>query len=502
MKPAEIAKSLLEQLSAMGVEGGDLVKDSRNVKRGDIFVAYPGPQGDGRQWITDAVTRGAAAVLHEMSEDPLPSSVSVPSIAVRGLRDLSGFLADEFYGHPSSKLWMAGVTGTNGKTTVSQWLAQCLFQKGIPTGLIGTLGTGMLGQPLQPSLNTTPDAIELHKSLDGFCRVGAKAAVMEVSSIGIEQGRIYGAHFNVAIFTNLSRDHLDYHGSMAEYGAVKARFFDAPGLDCAVVNLDDAFGLKLASDLSTRGLNVIGTSIVPILPPFSKKIKVLHAQTVQAQADGLEAALVWEGEKAVIHTQLLGRFNLSNLLQVIACCLAKGLGFRETLDRAAALKPPAGRMEVLGGGDQPLVVVDYAHTPDALEKALDALEETALARGGRLVCVFGCGGDRDVGKRPMMGQVASSRAAVWVTSDNPRRESPQAIIDQILKGITGEVHVVVDRFAAISEAIAASSENDVILIAGKGHEPYQEVAGERFPFSDIETARFALEKWSGGCQCN
>ena len=400
----------------------------------------------------------------------------VPNVPVGELKQQAGVLAHEFYGRPSEALWVCGVTGTNGKTSCSQWLAAALSRHGTKTGVIGTLGSGFPGA-LASLPNTTPDAVELHFTLNQMRSSGAKAAAMEVSSHGLVQGRVNGVRFACALFTNLSHDHLDYHGSMQAYGAAKARLFETPGLQCAVLNLDDELGVELARRLAVekRGrVRTIGYSLAPRDAPVDQAIV----------AD------------ARVRSPAPGRFNLSNALGVIGCLLAKGIAFDEAASLVASLPPVPGRMQTVG--DEPLVVVDYAHTPDALDNVLRALRPVASARGGRLAVVFGAGGDRDPSKRAPMGAIAAKLAdRVLITSDNPRSEDPAAIIEAVRRGAP-QCEAQVDRARAIEQVILESQKSDVVLIAGKGHENYQEIAGKRTHFSDEEQARAALRKKGGG----
>jgi UDP-N-acetylmuramoyl-L-alanyl-D-glutamate--2,6-diaminopimelate ligase len=481
--------SILEQLERQGVKPQRLTADSRRVQPGDVFVAFPGAQVDGRDFIAQALANGAAAVIAEAGKKVMRSGIpgdgagDAAIVEVSGLAALSGEIAHLVYGRPSEKLWLAGVTGTNGKTSVSHWIAQAMNALQHRCAVIGTLGNGFL-ESLVESPNTTPDAIILHAEFAGFVAQGAKACAMEVSSIGFDQGRVNGAAFDVAVFTNLTRDHLDYHGSMATYAAAKEKLFFVPGLSVAVLNLDDPFGAELAVRLRGR-LHVIGYT----LGPDAGGEDVLRAENLGMSAAGVEFDL--RGVQFTV--PVVGRFNVSNLLAVIGALLARNERLEDIAVALNRIQPPPGRMQALGGVDQPLVVVDYAHTPDALEKALGVLRETAAARGGRLVCVFGCGGNRDPGKRPQMGAIAERLAdQVVLTSDNPRSENPQAIIDGILGGMKSPPAVEPDRGQAVADAVADADPRDVILLAGKGHEPYQEIAGVRHPFSDIDVAKSAL----------
>ncbi len=474
--------AILDQLQARGIKAANLCADSRTVRPGDVFVAMPGHRTDGRAYVADAVRGGASAVLHEAG---VTVDVAVPAIAVADLAAMSGEIAHLVYGRPSERLWMAGITGTNGKTSVSQWIAQAMHQFDCPCAVIGTLGNGFPNK-LAESANTTPDAITLHRLLADFVEHGAVACAMEVSSIGLDQNRAGGIDFDVAVFTNLTRDHLEYHGTMAAYAAAKAKLFDWPGLGAAVINLDDPFGAELDAKLAGR-VRTIGYTLAG---------KVSRGETLAAQDFAMTATgIAFTLNGVAISAPVVGRFNGSNLLAVIGALLAGD----ESLDDIAGVLPrltfPPGRMQAIGGHGAPLVVIDYAHTPDALEKALATLRETAAARGGKLVCVFGCGGDRDPGKRPLMGGIAERLAdRALLTSDNPRSEDPEAILAAIVVGMSAKPDIELDRARAIETAITEADSRDVILIAGKGHEPYQEVAGVRYPFSDLDHARAVLEQ--------
>ena len=481
------AISILEQLERKGVAATRLTADSRLVQSGDVFVAFPGAQADGRDFIAQAVAKGAAGVLAEAGAG-LAARVGAgdtPIIEVDGLATLSGEIANLVYGRPSEHLWLAGVTGTNGKTSVTQWIAQTMNALQHRCAVIGTLGNGLLGA-LDESPNTTPDAITLHAALAGFVAQGAEACAMEVSSIGLDQGRVNGADFDVAVFTNLTRDHLEYHGTMAAYGAAKERLFLAPGLASAVFNLDDPMGLDLAARLKGR-MRTIGYALTDVGKHSVDEI--LRAENLGMSAAGVEFDL----RGVHFAAPVVGRFNVSNLLAVIGALLTRHERLEDIAAVLRGIQPPPGRMQALGGKNQPLIVVDYAHTPDALEKALGVLRETAFARGGSLVCVFGCGGERDPGKRPQMGSIAERLAdRVVVTSDNPRGEDPNSIIADILVGLKQPPRVQPDRGRAIADVVADADERDVILLAGKGHEPYQEIAGVRHAFSDLDAAKSAL----------
>jgi len=461
---------------------GGITLDSRHVRDGDLFVAFPGLRHDGRDYIAQAVAAGAAAVVLE-SQGAVAHQLAVPSVQIEGLAEQLSALADRFYQQPSAALQVIGITGTNGKTSVSQMLAQALDRLGSRCGVIGTLGSGLAGALIDHGM-TTPDAVAVQAQLASMRDQGASHVAMEVSSHALEQHRVAAVRFAVAVFTNLSRDHLDYHGTMAAYGEAKARLFQRD-LQAAVVNLDDAFGRELAERCAAP---VIGYSL-------SEPAATLYCRELVCDSLGLNARLQVQGREFALRSPLLGSFNMSNLLAVLGSLLALGVDAGAAVEQVAQLQPPAGRMQRLGGGDLPLVVVDYAHTPDALEKALTALHQHAA---GRVVCIFGCGGDRDNGKRPMMARVAEQFAeAVVVTDDNPRTEPSQQIIEQICQGAEHPqaLTVIPNRAQAIASTIAAARPGDVILLAGKGHENYQEIDGVRHPFSDIEQASLALQHW-------
>ena len=469
-----------------------LISDSRRCAPGDCFFAWPGERGDGRRHIAQAIARAAAAVVWERDGFAWRDEWRVPNVGMQGLKAQAGHLAHAFYGRPSESLWVCGITGTNGKTSCSQWLAALLARAGERTAAIGTLGSGFPGE-LAASPHTTPDALELHGLLAGFKRAGAHAVAMEVSSHGLAQGRVDGVAFRCALFTNLSHDHLDYHGSMEAYAEAKARLFDAPGLQVAVLNLDDVLGVRLAQRLAARGVRTIGYSLSPAAVAPGSVTQQIVARNIEVTAQGTRLALASSWGDAAVTLGALGRFNAANALGVLGCLVAYGVPFAAAAAMLAKLPEVPGRMQRIGGDAAPLVVVDFAHTPDAIEKLLQALRPVAAARGGRLVIVFGAGGDRDPSKRALMGAVASRQAdAVVITSDNPRSEDPQAVIEAIRAGVTIACTVEPDRAAAIGQAVRAARAADVVVLAGKGHETYQEIAGERRPFSDAACARTAL----------
>ena len=463
----------------------ELTLDSRQVRPGDLFLAVPGAKVDGRAHIADALARGAAAVAYEEQGASVLPITEVPLIPVRGLIGQLSEIAGRFYGEPSRQLDLVGVTGTNGKTSVTQLVAQALDALGQRCGLIGTLGTGFYGE-LRSGRLTTPDPIAVQATLNDLKHGGAKAVAMEVSSHALEQGRVAALAFDIAVMTNLSRDHLDYHGSMEAYEAAKAKLFAWPNLRCRVVNLDDEFGRRLAQSHGESRL--ISYSLLD-------STATLFCKQARFDDDGVRAVLVTPQGEHALRSRLLGRFNLSNMLAAVATLLALDYPLDEILKVTPQLQGPIGRMQRLGGGDKPLVVVDYAHTPDALEKVLEALRPHAH---GHLLCLFGCGGDRDRGKRPLMAEVAECLAdRVLVTDDNPRTEDPQRIFDDIRPGFAkpADVEFVAGRGEAIAHLIATAAADDVIVLAGKGHEDYQEIHGERHDFSDLVEAEKALAAW-------
>ena len=381
-------------------------------------------------------------------------------------------------------MWMIGVTGTNGKTSVTQWLSQCFNHLDRKTAVIGTLGNGFSGA-LTVSTNTTPDAIVLQGMLAQYQLQQAEIVAMEVSSHGIHQGRINGVNFDVAVLTNLSRDHLDYHGTLAEYAAEKRRLFDASGLKTAVLNCDDDFGQEIEDDLKYAGTPVVTYGI---------NHGDVKASDIKFENNGFSFTATTPQGNAKIKASLIGRFNVYNILAVLAVLLVSKVSLKDAVHAIAHIQSAKGRMQQIGGRHLPLVVVDYAHTPDALEKVLTTLKEQ-LKEGAKLVCVFGCGGNRDAGKRELMGKIASDIAnVIFITSDNPRYENKRKIIHEILHGVQGNYIVEEDRAKAIDMAILAAKVGDIVLIAGKGHEEYQDIGGQKFPFSDIDQAQIALKK--------
>ena len=477
-------------LAQLGIEVKHLVVDSRQARQGDTFAAYPGERLDGRKFIAQAIAAGANSVLWEREGFEWNAEWKVSNLPVDGLRDRVGEISSLVYGEPSRKLRTIGITGTNGKTSCSHWIAQCMTELGSKTAMVGTLGNGFAGA-LTATANTTPDAVSLHALLRDYVADGAKAVAMEVSSHGLAQGRVNGVHFDIAVLTNLSRDHLDYHGDMAAYAAAKAGLFAWPELQYAVLNMDDPFGVELAGKLGCSGVQTVGYSIEG---KHEGCQFVVLVRDLMADAQGVRFKVITPWGTTQVASKLLGRFNASNLLAVLSVLLVSGVALEDAVRELGKLESVAGRVQRLGGEGKPLVVVDYAHTPDALEQVLVTLREI-MSDKNKLICVFGCGGERDRGKRPMMGEVASRLADnVIVTSDNPRGEDARAIINEIIAGMGANYHVEEDRAAAIDAAVRGAQPGDIVLIAGKGHEDYQEIKGVKFPFVDADVAQRILSQ--------
>jgi UDP-N-acetylmuramoyl-L-alanyl-D-glutamate--2,6-diaminopimelate ligase len=482
---------------------GALVCDSRRVQAGDGFVAWPGAATDGRRFVDDALRAGAgAAIVEREGLEAYPYRDDPRVLAVPGLKGQAGAIASAYCHEPSGALDVIAITGTNGKTSSAWWMAQLLSACARPAAVVGTLGMGQPGAELVSTGMTTPDPVLLQHQLRAFVDAGLRAVAIEASSIGIVEGRLNGTRLAVAVFTNFTQDHLDYHGSMDAYWAAKQRLFDWPGLKAAVVNADDPKGAGLIERLAGRGLDLWS---VGIDHPAAR----LRAERLAATPAGVAFELVEsdrlgdERHRHALTLPLVGRYNVHNLLGVVAGARALGVPMPAAVAACAALTPVPGRMEQAqpDAAGVPLVLVDYAHTPDALEKALQALQPMARARGGKLWVVVGCGGDRDPTKRPIMAAVAAREAARAVlTSDNPRSEAPEAILAQMVAGLPSRkaVHTEVDRARAIAFAVKQAVPADVVLVAGKGHEDYQEVRGVKTPFSDIAQARSALAERAGG----
>ncbi len=463
----------------------NITSDSRKVGENSLFLAYPGESSDGRDYIEDAIKKGASAVLWDSENYFWNPEWQVENIPIKKLRLQAGFVASQFYKNPSHKLWMIGVTGTNGKTSITQWLAACLNHLNRKTAVIGTLGNGLPNQ-LSPTMNTTPDAILLQDMLATYLSEEAECVAMEVSSHGLSQGRVNGVNFDVAVLSNLTQDHLDYHGTFEAYADAKRSLFMKENLKFAVLNADDPFGIELEKSLIGTKTEVLTYGIE------SGQVKAVDVRLEDAN-------LVFYAEtpygNAPVKANLVGRFNVYNVLAVLATLLVSKVSIDNAVEAISHIQSVKGRMQQLGGGKAPLVVIDYAHTPDALEKVLTTLKAQAT---GKVICIFGCGGDRDKSKRILMGKIASELAnAVVVTSDNPRTEDPQKIIAEIAEGLHGNFAIEEDRAKAISVGIFSAKPGDIVLIAGKGHEEYQEVNGKKYPFSDLEEAKEVLKIYGG-----
>jgi UDP-N-acetylmuramyl-tripeptide synthetase len=486
------SRDALSWLQARGAQG--LATDSRRVVAGDAFIAWPGYATDARAHVAGALAAGATACLVEAEGADAFEFDALKVASLSGLKAATGDIASAFFGHPSERLDVVAITGTNGKTSCAWWTAQALTALGQRCGVIGTLGVGqppLKDQPSQIEFNglTTPDPITLQRAFKRFADEGFAACALEASSHGIEEHRLNGTHIKVALFTNLTQDHLDYHGSMDAYGAAKAKLFAWPGLQAAVLNVDDAFGARLARDLQASTVSVTTYS--------TRGAASLRAANVVYRDGGLCFDVIEGSTRAAVRTALIGDYNVSNVLAVIGGLRALGVSLNDAATVCTQLTPVPGRMQrVAGNAAAPEVVVDYAHTPDALEKSLLALQALASARGGKLWCVFGCGGNRDATKRPMMGALAQRLAqCVVITTDNPRFEAPAFINLQIVAGLNGNqlgVKVIENRRSAIQTAVREAAAQDVILVAGKGHEDYQDIKGVKHPFSDVDEALAAL----------
>ena len=482
------------QLPAIAISG--IEYDSRKVKSGDLFLATVGGEVDGRRYVGD-VAATAAAVLCEDPYDPVfGNDFEVPDLGVH-----KGLVASRFYGGPSEELMVVAVTGTNGKTSVSHYVAQAFTLLNRTCGVVGTLGAGVNGD-LEDVGMTTPDAVDFQRMLFEMKSDGAVAVCVEASSHGLVQGRLNGTRIETAIFTNISRDHLDYHGSFDEYKAAKRRLFEWPSLKKAVINLDDEFGEVLAETLRRNsvspsvceGKSIERNEIHCVSFSLWRQDADLHCSAVSFEKTGIQATVIYRGKTLPLQSSLMGGFNLSNILAVVSTLLLENVAFEEALRIAGKLKNVKGRMDVLGSAGKPTVVIDYAHTPDALENALLA---TRQHTGTAIYCVMGCGGDRDVGKRSLMGEVAGRLANFTiVTSDNPRTENPGKIVEDIVHGISSaaEFQVELDRATAIELALANATADDLVLIAGKGHEAYQDIGGVKVPYSDYDVVERCLSE--------
>jgi len=463
--------------------------DSRTIKKKELFLAFPGASTDGRDFIHSAILSGCSGVLWEPSNFEWNNDWSIPNLPVKNLRAIAGLLASDFFGNPSEKLMTIGVTGTNGKTSVTKWLSDALTELGNTCGSIGTLGGNLAGKQVrQEGLDgvTTPNSIVIQAILQTFLMRNAKSAAIEVSSHALSQDRVNGVRFEVGVFTNLSRDHLDYHQDMESYGAAKARLFEDLAIRCAVINIDDEFGRLLANQLISRQMRVMTYGFDADADFCAKNIQFSPSST--------SFELRARSKTYTFEVPISGDFNVSNLLAVIAVLSYVGYSIKKILGVLKKTKAPAGRLQIVDHDQKPLVYVDYAHTPDALEKVLCTLQKIKQPKS-RIICVFGAGGDRDKEKRVLMGETVRALSDVAiVTNDNPRSENPAAIANQIVGANPDHFLIELDRMRAIQRAVDLSTTEDLILVAGKGHEQYQEIKGERLKFSDIDAVKAALAR--------
>ena len=503
-----------------------IAQNSHAVQAGDVFFACRGHETDGRRYIDEAISKGAIAIVanthpnegltkgcryypvdNNAKNNSAQTSVNnqtdianqnnfdtnakkIPLIAIDDLQGKLGILASRFYNHPSQKMSVIGITGTNGKTSTSQFIAGSLQSLGKPCGVIGTLGYGLFNQ-LSPGNLTTPDAVALQTWFDTFLHQQAQAVAMEVSSHALALKRVSGIQFSIAVFTNLTRDHLDFHGDMQQYGDAKRKLFEMPGMKQAVINADDEFGKKLLLNLHRR-ISVVAYSIdndVEKRVGLPADIPLVYATDIECHPNGINAMIHSPSGHGKLQSPLMGRFNLSNLLAALSVLSMMGVEFNQALTVLNQQQGVSGRLQVIKCSNGVIAVIDYAHTPDALQHALLALREHCRAH---LWCVFGCGGDRDRGKRPLMAKIAERYSdEVVITSDNPRHEDPMAIISEIIEGLSSpdKAKVEVDRRLAIEYALRSAKAGDVVLIAGKGHETYQQIGDERLPFNDVEIVK-------------
>jgi len=492
VKNLNYSKSLGELLSDLtpvdaSIDVTGVAIDSREVKSGDLFMAYRGSQFNGIDYIDDAIQSGSVAIAVDEDEEVNLESIPITTVKVPNLRKQAGLIISRFYDEPSKEMQVIGVTGTNGKTTVSYMIAYALYKLGKQSAVIGTLGYGRFRQ-IETGTTTTPDPVKLH-SLFSTWRNEVDSVVMEVSSHALDQGRVAGTDFDIAVFTNLSRDHLDYHETFEDYADAKFQLFESPGLKHAIINIDDAYGAQLIDSL-TAGLYIFAYSTKTNQPESDKK-EILFVYCEKIETDHLKTEITVQSPwgQAIIQTRLLGKFNIENILAAFSTLCVSGFHIEQVAAALSGFTGIPGRMEYFVSEGKPLLVVDYAHTPDALEKALTALRPYC---GGKLSCVFGCGGDRDVGKRSRMGSIAESLSdQIVLTNDNPRTESPQQIVENILEGIKNKSQVTIkyDRSDAITNTFLNANKDDVILIAGKGHETMQQIGTTLLPFSDRELAR-------------
>lgn len=484
----QLSLSVILELLGIQAENLDgiinnLVIDSRNIQEGDLFIAYPGNALDGRDFIGQAQAAGAIAVLYEDSDFEMPKDIRIPAFGITGLQMQVGYLAHHFYQKPSTQLQVFGVTGTNGKTTCAYLLSQAFDALDLKSAFIGTIGSGQLGA-LDNSQHTTPDSVSVHRMLAEYRDQGVTQVCMEVSSHALDQGRVNGVEFFCTLFTNLSHEHLDYHGDMAAYASAKKRLFSQHHSELMITNADDELGIQLLDIASAEFMVSYGIN--------ENSQGNVRADEVMLKHNGIDLYVEANGVDFALQTPLIGKVNVPNIMLLVATLLALSINVEDIQRIVANLQSAPGRMELHTQDNKPRVVIDYAHTPDALKKALLSVREHCR---GSLWCVFGCGGDRDHSKRSLMGAAADNNSDyLVVTNDNPRSESAQTIVDEILIGVDGAAEVELDRGLAIRNAIAKANSDDWVLIAGKGHETSQEINGVKHPFSDREHVICALQE--------
>lgn len=490
---AELLKPWIAWPNACPIAISGLSMDSRLTASGDLFIATAGIPEERPRYIAEAIAKGAVAVLRTADADTQSvvfvndAERVIPIVAIPNLAEVAGMIVARYYGNPSAHMTMIGITGTNGKTSCSHFIAQALGQTHKACGIIGTLGFGFPGH-LQSGQLTTPGAIELQQQLNCLKQQGAHAIAMEVSSHSLVQHRVSGVAFTIAVFTNLTQDHLDYHGTLENYAAAKRQLFLQPGLRYAVINADDPYGRQWLTEFSTT----LTCYAYSLQPKSSESLPGVYAKNIRLDSHGIRADVETPWGEGRLSSALLGRFNLSNLLASLTTLGILGIPLPQALKALSTVTTVPGRMQAFGGGKLPLVVVDYAHTPDALMQALNALRPHCK---GKLWCVFGCGGNRDATKRPLMGKAAEKYSDhMVITNDNPRFEDPGRIIGDIVKGLIcpWAVDIEPDRAAAIAHVIGCAEAGDVVLVAGKGHESYQHIQDRKLPFNDAEQVKLRL----------